>query len=117
MLASSRGQLLVWALAAVLVTLALVRLLDGGGGGAAGEAAPVRVSRPPGEERTGQAKLYVHVAGAVRRPGLYRVPAPARVALAVARAGGPARGAELTAVNLAAKLEDGQQVIVPGAGA
>jgi competence protein ComEA len=58
----------------------------------------------------------VHVAGAVRRPGLYRVPLAARVAEALERAGGPLRRAELTAVNLAARMEDGQQVVVPAAG-
>jgi competence protein ComEA len=36
------------------------------------------------------------------------------VAAAVARAGGPLRGADLAGVNLAAPLQDGQQVIVPG---
>ncbi len=35
----------------------------------------------------------------------------------VERAGGPARGAQLAAVNLAARLQDGQQVVVPGTGA
>jgi competence protein ComEA len=59
----------------------------------------------------------VHVAGAVRRPGLLRLPDGARVAVAVARAGGTLRQADLAAVNLAAKLEDGQQVIVPRRGA
>jgi competence protein ComEA len=59
----------------------------------------------------------VHVAGAVRRPGLVRVPAGARVAEAVLRAGGPGRKADLTGVNLAAQVEDGQQVVVPAAGA
>jgi competence protein ComEA len=59
----------------------------------------------------------VHVAGAVRRPGLYRLPAAARVAEALERAGGPLLRAELTAVNLAARMEDGQQVVVPAAGA
>jgi competence protein ComEA len=57
------------------------------------------------------------VAGAVRRPGLVKVPAGARVAEAVLRAGGPGRKADLTGVNLAAQVEDGQQVVVPVAGA
>jgi competence protein ComEA len=61
--------------------------------------------------------VYVHVAGAVRRPGLIRVPAGARVALALARAGGPARKADLTLVNLAARVQDGQLVVVPELGA
>ena len=72
-----------------------------------------------GEPRGGaeRAAVYVHVAGAVRRPGLVRVPAGARVAEAVLRAGGPGRKADLTGVNLAAQVEDGQQVVVPAAGA
>jgi competence protein ComEA len=57
------------------------------------------------------------VAGAVRQPGLLHLRAGARVAEAVERAGGPLRRADLAGVNLAAKLEDGQQVIVPARGA
>jgi competence protein ComEA len=57
--------------------------------------------------------LVVHVAGAVRRPGLVRVRDGDRVGDAVKAAGGPARDADLNAVNLAARLADGQQVIVP----
>jgi competence protein ComEA len=55
----------------------------------------------------------VHVAGAVRRPGVYRLRAGARVADAVRRAGGARRRADLGAVNLAAELQDGRQVLVP----
>jgi len=58
-------------------------------------------------------RLFVHVVGAVRRPGLFRVRDGARVADALARAGGPTRRADLSAVNLAAPLADGQQVVVP----
>ncbi len=61
-------------------------------------------------------KLFVHVVGAVRRPGLFRLKDGTRVADAVARAGGPTRRADLSAVNLAAPLVDGQQVIVPRRG-
>jgi competence protein ComEA len=53
------------------------------------------------------------VAGAVRRAGLVRLASGARVADAVARAGGFARGADRDGVNLAAPVSDGQQVVVP----
>ena len=60
-----------------------------------------------------RARVYVHVAGAVRRPGLYRVPAGSRVGAALERAGGPTKRAELAGTNLAARVQDGQQVVVP----
>ncbi len=60
--------------------------------------------------------LVVDVAGAVRRPGLYHLERGARVADAVARAGGLTRRAEPAAVNLAAPLADGEQVLVATRG-
>jgi competence protein ComEA len=120
MAGDSRGTVVIWVVAAALGVFAVMRL-TGSGGEETGT--PVRVDRSPGasagETRGGaqRAGLYVHVAGAVRRPGLVRVPAGARVAEAVLRAGGPSRKADLTGVNLAAQVEDGQQVVVPVAGA
>jgi competence protein ComEA len=108
-------QIAAWVVAAGLLAFAGLRLLHPSGGGA---AAPVRLDPAPGP-RSGAPPgrvVYVHVAGAVRHPGLLRVPASARVAVAVRRAGGAARGADLTAVNLAARLHDGEQVIVPRVG-
>jgi competence protein ComEA len=112
---------LIWLVAAALGTFALWRLAGAGGDGG---GSPVRVDRD--SQAAGAAKpraassasgLYVHVAGAVRRPGLVRVRVGSRAADAVARAGGPTGRADLTAVNLAAQLEDGQQVLVPARGA
>jgi competence protein ComEA len=57
--------------------------------------------------------LVVHVAGRVHRPGVYRLKDGQRIADAVRRAGGRAKGADLDAINLAAKLTDGEQVLVP----
>lgn len=62
------------------------------------------------------AAAVVDVEGAVRRPGLVRLPKGARVADAVARAGGLTAKAERSGVNLAAPVADGQQVLVPEAG-
>jgi competence protein ComEA len=56
--------------------------------------------------------VVVDVAGKVRQPGLYRLPAGARVDDAIRRAGGPLHGVDLTSLNLAARLVDGQQILV-----
>jgi competence protein ComEA len=110
-------QVGAWLLAGALVLFAGWKLLSPTGGGS---GAPVAVSRPPAAAAPGHfggGSAYVHVAGAVRRPGLYRLPPGARIAAAIQRAGGPRRGAALAAVNLAARVQDGQQVLVPRAGA
>jgi competence protein ComEA len=57
--------------------------------------------------------LVIDVVGAVRRPGLLRLPQGSRIADAVARAGGATRKADLALVNLAAPLADGTQIVVP----
>ena len=123
MASESRGTAVIWVVAAVLGVLALMRLTGSGGEEEHGE--PVRIDRSEGAAAaaTGdgsgganRANVYLHVAGAVRRPGLVQVPAGSRVAAAVAEAGGPTRKADLTGVNLAAQAEDGQQVVVPAAG-
>lgn len=58
--------------------------------------------------------LVVHVAGHVAAPGVYRLPSDARVADAVAAAGGALPDAALDHVNLARPLTDGEQILVPG---
>lgn len=60
--------------------------------------------------------VTVHVAGAVRRPGVYTVATPARVIDAVTAAGGATSKAALDLVNLARPLVDGEQVFIPRRG-
>lgn len=117
----SKWQLVAWAVAAVLLVLAAVRMA--GPGADSATAPPVRIggaglgggsAKADGGVGAG---LYVHVAGEVRRPGLFRLPRGSRTATAIQRAGGATGRAELAAVNLAQRLEDGQQVIVPRRGA
>jgi competence protein ComEA len=76
---------------------------------------PAAVGAPvaPGVRPAAAAVVVVHVVGAVRRPGLYRLAQGKRIADAVARAGGLTRRADAAAVNLAAPLADGEQVVVP----
>jgi competence protein ComEA len=100
----------------VVVVLAAVlgpRLLAHGGGGTQA-IPPLRVAaRTRSPQR---ALLVVDVAGAVRRPGLHRLAQGARVADAVAAAGGATAKADVALVNLAAPLADGEQVLVPARG-
>ena len=60
--------------------------------------------------------IAVHVAGNVLRPGVYDLPSDARVVDAVRFAGGATAIADLNAINLANRLNDGQQVYVPAVG-
>lgn len=62
------------------------------------------------------AQVTVHVAGAVRAPGVYALPSSARVVDAVRAAGGLAADADADRINLAATLADGQRVYVPRVG-
>ena len=72
---------------------------------------PARVGRPPDAS-----PITIHVAGAVRSPGLVTVGAGDRVAHAIAAAGGALGVADLSALNLAANVADGDQVMVPVKG-
>jgi competence protein ComEA len=116
----SRGQLIGYGLAALLLVVAGFELVGNRKKEGAGTPVAVGAGAGPAADQPGagggERRVFVHVAGAVRRPGLYRVRASGRVAGAVARAGGPTRAADLAGVNLAAPLQDGQQVLVPAAG-
>lgn len=79
---------------------------------------PVQVAAEPraaAAPTPSPAPVFVHVAGWVRHPGVYELPEGSRVIDALDLAGGPRRGAELSALNLAALLTDGQQILVPRA--
>jgi competence protein ComEA len=114
-----RSTIAIWLVAAGLALFAAPRLF--GGGDAAPPAVRIDDTGPaaasPSRRRDTARDLYVHVAGAVRRPGLIRVPPDTRVAAALEQAGGPTRRADLTLVNLAARVQDGQQIVVPVRGA
>ena len=60
--------------------------------------------------------LRIHVAGAVTQPGVYTLPVESIVEEAITAAGGPLEEAILDMVNMAAVLEDGQQIFVPAKG-
>lgn len=60
-----------------------------------------------------KAPIAVHVVGAVPRPGLYEFAEGARVQDAIDAAGGQLSSADTSSINLAALLEDGQQLVIP----
>lgn len=93
----------------VAAAIGLIRL-GSSGEPAAAPAAPPEIRM---DEAGPPTRVLVHVAGAVRRPGVYRLREGMRVDDALRLAGGATRRADLAAVNLAAKVEDGRQVLVP----
>jgi competence protein ComEA len=115
----SRTQVVVYGAIAVALLLVGARAIRAEGGAERSYAMGAATESQPSESFSVSAQagdVVVHVAGAVGRPGVYRLPAGSRVNDAVRRAGGAAAKAELEAVNLAARLADGQQVVVPEHG-
>jgi competence protein ComEA len=121
----SRAQVVVYGAIAVALLLVGARAIRSEGGaeesfavGSGGGSSADGGSSSGGDfTLSGQASdLVVDVTGAVQHPGVYRLPAGSRVEDAIERAGGPGAEAELEAVNRAARLADGQQVVVPERG-
>src|SRR5215211_5370942 len=103
MAADERPRKLLAYIAAGVVLVLLALRVFGGSGAAAEPAVALDGARtaPAPTARAGD-RIWVHVAGAVRRPGLYRVASDARAGVAVDAAGGLTRRADLRAINLAA---------------
>src|SRR3712207_8404100 len=98
-----RRTLLLYLAAAVVFGLLAMRMLGSGGtstGPSVAVDGPGATHPPATRPRAG--RIWVHVAGAVRKPGLYRVAQNARAGTAVDAAGGISRKADLRAINLAA---------------
>ena len=113
-LSVSRSQAIV--IVSLLLVLLVVdgRLLARGGNSA---VAVEHTFPAPTVATPAIGRVVVDVVGAVRRPGLYRLAGKARIADALARAGGATGKADLEQVNLAAPVADGEQIVVPRRGA
>src|SRR3954454_16331503 len=113
-----RSNAVLYVLAGVLVVVAGGRWVRAAGhpSGPVGTPPAARADAGVRVDRQAGGEAVVHVAGEVRHPGVYHLGAGTRVEEAVRRAGGPTRHADLDAINLAAKAEDGRQIIVPARG-
>jgi competence protein ComEA len=121
----SRSQLLVYgavALTLLLVGARWIRSADQPGSAAGGVSfssssdSSGSTGASFGIDLQGGEDVVVDVTGAVGKPGVYRLPAGSRVNDAVQRAGGATAQAAVEGINLAARLGDGQQVVVPAKG-
>lgn len=81
------------------------------------QPSPPSLDAAPLQPRRVRDTIVVYVAGAVHRPGLYRLSPGARADEAVKRAGGFTSAADPAGVNLAQRLDDGEEVDVPERGA
>lgn len=80
------------------------------------ESRRAAASEPATADATDSAEAVVHVVGAVRRAGVFRMPRGARVEAAIEAAGGLTEEARLSGVNLARPVQDGEQILIPAQG-
>ncbi|MFM7718135.1 MAG: ComEA family DNA-binding protein [Actinomycetota bacterium] len=80
------------------------------------EVRPLAAPSPIVEPTAVASPVFVHVVGRVREPGVYELAAGDRLIDAIAAAGGARGDADLEALNLAAPVADGTQVVVPRRG-
>lgn len=66
-----------------------------------------------GADKKAPKLLYIHVAGEVKKPGLYKLDEGKRVADAITEAGDSLESANIDAINLAEPLIDGMKIVVP----
>jgi competence protein ComEA len=112
-----RGAAVLVAVVVVAAGLVWYRAgLSSRGADVAGALSPPVLVPASSSSTTTTTVVVVHVAGAVFRPGLYRLAAGSRVADAIELAGGPRPRADLDRLNLAARLVDGQRVAVSRRG-
>jgi competence protein ComEA len=114
----SRTQVAVYGAIAVALLFVGARAVRGEGGEQGGSTYADYSSESETEDESfsveeGGSDVVVDVTGAVRKPGVYRMPTGSRVNDAVKRAGGATGKAATDSINLAARLADGQQVVVP----
>ncbi|MEY9953575.1 helix-hairpin-helix domain-containing protein [Leifsonia sp. EB34] len=106
-------------LVVAFVVAAVISGLNGGRELPVGAVTPsvsASVSAIPTPSDLAGAELFVHVSGAVNKPGLIRLQPGARVVDAVEAAGGFAEGADPAGVNLARRVHDGEQLRAPLVG-
>jgi competence protein ComEA len=114
-----RQHLVAYAIAGVLVLLLGARELGRAHAGGSAPAPPATATPAAGRislSVPSTQSALVDVTGAVRRPGVYTLHDGDRVQDAVRLAGGATARADLAAINLAAKVADGQQIVVPPHG-
>src|SRR3954451_17313771 len=111
MLERDPRRLAAWAVAALVLALLAAWYLSRSRPTA--DASPPPVATISVHASTASAAVVVDVAGAVHKPGVYRLTTANRVEDALKRAGGATPHADLSQINRAAKLEDGRQILVP----